>query len=94
LAVLLSLIFVVSFTPVQWYFSEVLISEIGRGWFFGRFSWPYFANPSYEFRYQFNPNFSTYGWDLIKGLAIAVGIGILTSRVGLSWGNWMKQVKR
>jgi len=94
LAVMLSLLFVISFTPVQWYFSEVLISEIGRGWFFGRFSWPYFANPSYEFRFEFNPYFSTYGWDLIKGLLIAVGIGILTSRVGLSWGNWMKQVKR
>lgn len=61
LAGMLSLIFVIFFTPAQRYFSEILISETGKGWVFGRFSWPYFANPDYEFR--FHPDSTSHGWD-------------------------------
>ncbi|PSL01494.1 hypothetical protein [Cecembia rubra] len=94
LAAVLSIGFVVSFVPAQWYFAELQMSEIGRGWFFGRYSFPYFANPNSPYRYIFHPDYISQGWDLFKGLGIAVLIGTLTCRLGLSWGNWMKQVKR
>ena len=94
LAGILSLGFVLSFVPAQWYFSELLLSEYGRGWFFGRYSLPYFVNPDSPYRYIFHPNYVSEGWDLVKGLGIAALIGVISTRIGLSWGNWMSQVKR
>jgi hypothetical protein len=93
-AALISIAFVATFVPAQWYFAEFLNTEAARGWFFGRFSWPYSAPPEFQYRFAFHPRFIDTGWALISGLLIAAGIGILTSRLGLSWGNWMKQVKR
>jgi hypothetical protein len=31
---------------------------------------------------------------LIKGLALAGVLGLLSARIALAWGNWMGQVKR
>jgi hypothetical protein len=36
----------------------------------------------------------TKGMDLVIGLAIALLFAIISSFVGLSWGNWMKKVVR
>jgi cytochrome bd-type quinol oxidase subunit 2 len=94
LAAALSIGFVLSFVPAQWYFAELQMSEYGRGWFFGRYSLPYFANPDSPYRYIFHPDYISQGWDLIRGLGIATLIGLLTCRLALAWGNWMSQVKR
>jgi hypothetical protein len=34
------------------------------------------------------------GVDLAKGLGIALVIAVLSARVGLAWGNWMKRIMR
>lgn len=94
LAAMISAGFLLSFFPSQWYFSELLQSEYGRGWFFGRYSLPYFANPDSPYRYIFHPLYTSMGIELVKGLVIAGMIGILSSRIALSWGDWMSKVKR
>ncbi|PRY86981.1 hypothetical protein CLW00_10749 [Mongoliibacter ruber] len=94
LAALLGLGFVLVFLPVQWYFAEFLTTEAARGWFFGRFSWTYASDPDFPYRYTFHPRFISTGIDLIKGAGIAVIIGLFSSRIALSWGNWMKRIKR
>jgi hypothetical protein len=94
LAGLIALIFVGSFVPAQWYFAEFLTTEAGRGWFFGRFSLPYFVDPNYPYRYAFHPYQVSQGMELVQGLGIALVLAFLSSRVGLSWGKWMSQVKR
>ncbi len=30
----------------------------------------------------------------VKGLGIALVLCFISSKIGLAWGNWMKQVKR
>lgn len=91
---LLALGFVLVFLPVQWYFAEFLTTEAARGWFFGRFSWTYASDPDYPYRYTFHPNLISTTPEIIKGAGIAILLGIASSRVALSWGNWMKQIKR
>jgi hypothetical protein len=94
LAALLSLFFIAAFVPLQWYFAEFLNTELARGWFFGRFSWPYSSSPDWAYRFDFHPNYTSSGLGLIKGLALAGVLGLLSARIALAWGNWMGQVKR
>jgi hypothetical protein len=94
IALLLGPLFVLSFLAVQWPMGDFLMTEAARGWFFGRSSWYFGASPDWEYRYAFPPWNITTGMALVKGLAIAVAIAILSSRVGLSWGDWMKKVQR
>lgn len=86
--------FLAFFVPFQWFFADFLNTEAARGWFFGRFSWPYSSNPDWEYRFAFHPGSMDTGWALVKGLAIAVVFAVLSARIGLSFGNWMSQVKR
>ncbi len=79
---------------IHWNLGDFLMSEYARNWFFGTESW-YFGNrPDYEYRYAYAPWMEAGTTDMIKGIAIAMGIGILTTRIGLYWGNWMKKVQR
>lgn len=94
LAGLLSLLFLAAFVPVQWYFADFLQTEAARGWFFGRFSWPYSSSPDWPYRFAFHPNYTSSGMELAMGLASAVGMGMLSARIALAWGRWMGQVKR
>ncbi|HMP99468.1 MAG TPA: hypothetical protein PKC24_06770 [Cyclobacteriaceae bacterium] len=94
LALLISIGFLLVFFPVQWFMGDFLMSPYARNWFFGQESWFYAANPDYEYRYAFAPWQISTGWNLVQGLLIAAALGILSSRLGLSWGNWMKQIQR
>lgn len=95
LAGLLGLVFLAVFFPVQWYMGSFLhTSELAQGWFFGRFALPYFVNPAYPYRHAFHPDYVSAGLELWKGMSYALLIGILSARLGLSWGNWMSQIKR
>ena len=94
LSLILALVFLTLFVPAQWYFAEFLQTEAARGWVFGRSSWAYMTPPDSPLRYNFHPDYVDTGWSLIKGLLIALPIAVIMSRIGLSWGNWMKQVKR
>lgn len=93
-ALVLSGVFLGVFVPIQWYFADFLNTEAARGWVFGRFSWPYSSSPDWAYRFDFHPNYVSTGLDLAKGLGIALVFGLLSSRLGLAWGNWMRQVKR
>ncbi|MCC5936559.1 MAG: hypothetical protein JJU34_04705 [Lunatimonas sp.] len=94
LAAVLGLVFLAVFVPVQWYFADFLNTEVARGWFFGRSSWPYSSSPDWAYRYVFHPNYVSSGMDLVKGLGIAGLLGLVSARVALAWGSWMEQVKR
>jgi hypothetical protein len=94
LAIGLAFGFLAVFVPFQWVFADFMHTEAARGWFFGRFSWPYSSNPDWEYRFAFHPGSVDTGWNLVKGLAIALLFGIFSSRIGLAFGNWMSQVKR
>jgi len=79
---------------IQYPFGDFLMSSYSRNWFFGTESW-YFANdPTWEGRFKFMPWNTNSLPVFLEGLAIAIPIAVLSSRIGLMWGNWMKQVQR
>jgi len=78
--------------PVQWYFSEFLISPAAENAFFsGNRQWTYYSRKA-EWAYQF--------WDTNtnplspKVLLITFALAYASSRIGLGVGGWMTKVRR
>ncbi|MEK6480117.1 hypothetical protein WJR50_21420 [Catalinimonas sp. 4WD22] len=94
LALVIGPVFVLLLLAVQWPFGDFLMSPYARNWFFAQESWYFGSNPDWEYRYAYAPWMVSSGWPLIKSLLIAIGISILTTRLGLHWGGWMKKVMR
>lgn len=86
--------FVLLVLAVQWNFGAFLNSPAARGWFFGQGSWFYQMPPDYPWRFTFNPDQIMAGWGMVQSIGIAILFATLSSRLGLAWGNWMKQVQR
>jgi len=83
--------FVLSFLAVQWPFADFLISPASRNWFFGTAYFAYFdpAGLLYD-PYKFQPAEKTF----LLMMVVALAVSILTTRLGLAWGNWMRRVAR
>ncbi|MES2426025.1 MAG: hypothetical protein V4560_03595 [Bacteroidota bacterium] len=93
-ALALGISFTLILLAVQWPFGDFLLTPYARNWFFGTTSWYFGSDPNYEFRYAFAPYNISSGTALITGIGSAIILGILSSWLGLSWGRWMKSVKR
>jgi hypothetical protein len=93
-ASLLGVIFLLSFLAVQWPFASFLISPASANWFFGTKYFAYFARPSgFDVRHLFVPiERSASGFWLV--MAEAFALAILSSRLGLAWGDWVRKVRR
>jgi hypothetical protein len=79
---------------VQWPMGSFLISPLAENGVFGAAYYPYMLRPS---DYHFVHEFSTYEKTNAQfwwGMAYAVLAAILTTRIGLAWGEWMRRVKR
>src|SRR5213592_777086 len=91
LSLLAGFAFLAAFGVVQWFFTEFLLSPPARNFFFGVDQWDYSSRLG-PWRYQF--------WRLPgdpvtpQGLAIAAGLAVVSTRLGLWWGNWMARVQR
>jgi hypothetical protein len=86
--------FVLSFLAVQWPFANFLMSPASRNWIFGT-GYFAFGDPAgvlYE-AYKFNVVEKTLG-EFILTMAAALVVSIVTTRVGLAWGDWMRRVRR
>jgi hypothetical protein len=86
--------FVLSLLAVQWPFANFLMSPAARNWIFGT---AYFAYNDYAgFRYdpyQFKVVEKTTT-AFVLTMAAALVASILTTRLGLAWGDWMRRVRR
>ncbi len=90
LAAALSVAFVVAFVAAQWPFADFLVSPWARNDFFGSHRMDYGVPPDIQARwYQLNPPDN-----LAMGIPIAIGIGFVSARLALWWGNWMSRVQR
>ena len=87
-------VFLLVFITVQWPFGDFLMSESARNWFFGTESWYFGSSPDWEYRYAYADWMVSNGTDLLKGLAIALLIGFISSRVSIRWSQWMQNVMR
>lgn len=82
---------VLGFMAVQWPFAEFLMSPASRNWIFGTAYLPYYepaVNP-----YQFKVLEKTTG-AFVLTMAGALVVSVLTTRLGLAWGDWMRRLRR
>jgi hypothetical protein len=93
LAAVLATVFLAAFVAAQWPFADFLQSEGARNAVFKQHLRPYMVGErSYGARGAFyNP---ASGVELARGLAIALGIGVVSARLALAWGGWMARVRR
>ncbi len=90
------LVFFGVFLAVQWPFANFLMSDGAKNWFFGSNHFGFSVHPnSYQRRGLFairDAEVTMAGFGLVMGQAALVSV--LTSRVGLGFGNWMRTVQR
>jgi hypothetical protein len=92
LAAVLGTAFLAVLLAVQWPFAD-LLNWIGtRETFLNQHLRPYMMGDSAFSRGEYWNAVS--GMTLVKGLAIALGLAILSARAGLGWGSFMARVKR
>ena len=90
-AAVLGAVFLAVLFPVQWFFSEFLLSPAARNGLFGADQWNYNSRLG-PWRYEF--------WDVdvspitAAALGLALVIAVASSRLGLAWGAWMARVRR
>lgn len=98
LSVLLGAAFVIVFIAVSWPAAEFFLSPLARNPFFLADQWDYSARLG-PWRYEY--------WDSIGSLRTGTGgspvglrflaaglIGLISARLGLALGNWMREVRR
>ncbi|MBA3891176.1 MAG: hypothetical protein H0X64_11675 [Gemmatimonadaceae bacterium] len=92
-ALLFGVVFVALFVAAQWPFASFLQSPAARNPVFWSDLFPY-AVPADTFsrRFEFIPGSGAMA--LATGLLIAMVWATLSSRAGLAWGRWMRQVQR
>jgi len=98
LAALLGTVFVAVMLAVHWPFGTFLVqSPLAQNDFFLANHWGYQTIISPRLQ-QFRGEdglFDTWNPSLfLRGMATAVVFAILSARVGLAWGNWMRRVRR
>ena len=89
--------FVVVLMAVQWPFANFLMSPASRNWMFGT-HYLYYGMPptAHEVRYEFVRFFPLEATTLafFRNLGLAFVAAIFSTRLGMTWGNWMREVRR
>lgn len=90
--------FVLVMVAVHWFWGDFMMSPAARNFFFAADQWDYSARLG-TWRYNFwtldtdaAGNWSAAGF--AKGLALAMVVAAVSSRIGLAWGNSMSKVMR
>ena len=91
-ALLLGGAFLLVFAGTQWPFAEFLIGPHSRNWIFHTGSLPYMVPPeSLQGRQQFVQQPPDV---LVTALAVAFALAVVSARAGISWGGWLRSVRR
>lgn len=88
-------LFVIVLLAVTWPFGTFLVeSTAARNWFFGTQQFAYFLDPTLaSVRNVFYVADATWTIFLLK-MGITVLAGIISTRIGIAWGNWLSRVRR
>jgi len=83
-----------SFIAVQWPFADFLMSPASRNWVFATHEYPYFIPPTSSWVCNLfvptEPDMTTF-W---LRIAMAFAVAVVTTRIGLGWGEWMQRLRR
>jgi hypothetical protein len=95
LAAIGGIVFLLVLLAVQWPFGAFLVeSSYARNGFFLSESLSYNLDPNWEFRYKFHPRYNQTIVQFALGFGKALLIAMVSARIGLWWGSWMKRVVR
>jgi hypothetical protein len=97
-ALVIGVAFVGVMLAVHWFWAGFILSPAARNFFFGADQWDYSSRLG-TWRYSYwNLDVDAAGkWSAMafaKGMAIALAVAILSSRLGLAWGKGMARVRR
>jgi len=85
--------FLVALIAVQWPFGIFMISPAARNAFFGQIYFPYQMPPSmHQLAYQFRLDPSRK--DFLTGMGLAWLGSLISSRIGITYGNWLSRIRR
>ncbi|WP_309669093.1 hypothetical protein [Gemmatimonas sp.] len=91
-AAALGVLFLAVHALTQWPFANFLVSDASRNWFFNTDNIPYMMPPDW-----LRP-MRQFASEPITQTASAFGVAgvlsVLSARVGLGWGNWLRSVRR
>jgi hypothetical protein len=93
-AVISGPVFVALIVAVQWPFASFLMSPASRNWVFGTMYFDYNLRPNdFYVRHMFFAveKTTTEFW---TQMAYAVVLAVVTTRLGMGWGNWMRRIRR
>jgi hypothetical protein len=98
LSVVIGASFVVVMVAVHWFWADFMLSPAARNFFFAADHWDYSSRLG-PWRYKFwNLDVDQAGnWSVsafASGLAVAMVLAIVSSRLGLAWGRGLSRVKR
>jgi hypothetical protein len=91
---LAGLVFLATFAAAQWPFANFLMLPAARNRFFGAHYFGYFiesSSPYVQYRFEALEATPAEFW---AGMAIALGCAIVTTRLGLGLGDWMRRIRR
>lgn len=92
LAAVLGAAFLVVFFAAQWTFGYFFNSPASENWVFASNNYFYgLEKTSYAYRHVFPP---VRAGPLARGLLLALVLAVVSSRLGLACGDWLRQVKR
>ena len=92
LAALLGAAFLVVFFATQWTFGYFLNSRASENWLFATENYFYgLPKTTLAYRHVFAP---VHAGALARGLVLALVLAVVSSRLGLAFGDWLRQVKR
>lgn len=93
LALITGPIFVLTFTAVQWPFASFLLSPAARNRIFGMAYFAYFDPATFLYDpYKFDTS-ETHA-QFVKLMIMALVFSVVTARLGLAWGDWMRRMRR
>ena len=79
---------------VQWPFGKFLNSPLARNWIFGMNYFGYFMRPSeYHLAWEFSSYEKTRA-EFWIGMGIALVASMISARLGLAWGDWLRRIRR
>lgn len=88
------IIFVAVLLAVMWPFGSFLHSQAARSWIFGTQHFAYFLPPTAPNIRNVFFDFEPTRIQFLATLALAVIGGIASTRIGITWGNFLARVRR
>jgi hypothetical protein len=88
------IIFLAVLIAVEWPFATFLMSPAARNWALAPNDFPYFAPPTSPTVRHVFVHWEATPLEFWRNIALAFAISVVSMRVGITYGNWLRRVRR